>query len=252
MVKKLDEIKEAISTNTTPVKSSFDHSSQDNLDQDGNTTKRRLNGETDVWGRLSESRKSSYNNLVPLGENAGISLSNNNIYQTFPTISDSLYANCLSDKCDTDDYDLIIEISSCSQCRNCSVLLYDEDIMAGWSAEESNLNTYCVACTCSTVPSLFIRTTVRARESGDADQITNFSVPYLNPLVLRKELENIIALEGDISTSKQRFFKEHPIIYWNMVWLMNRIDVETHLQNLYNPDEEVNVINLSKLLLKLI
>jgi len=47
-----------------------------------------------------------------------------------------------------------------------------------------------------------------------ADTIT---VPYLNPLVLRKELESILVAEGDISLTHSKFVDEHPIIYWNLV-----------------------------------
>lgn len=36
---------------------------------------------------------------------------------------------------------LEVEISSCCRCSNCHCLLYDEEIMAGWSADDSNLNT---------------------------------------------------------------------------------------------------------------
>jgi hypothetical protein len=45
------------------------------------------------------------------------------------------------------------------------------------------------------------------------------TVPYLNPLVLRKEFENILHSEGDICLTQPRFVDEHPIIYWNMVRL---------------------------------
>lgn len=42
-----------------------------------------------------------------------------------------------------DDEDLAIEatISSCVKCLSCDAILYDEEIMAGWTANESNLNT---------------------------------------------------------------------------------------------------------------
>lgn len=47
--------------------------------------------------------------------------------------------------------------------------------------------------------------------------IEPITVPYLNPLVLRKELENILQHEGDPSLTKPSFVDQHPIIYWNMV-----------------------------------
>lgn len=43
------------------------------------------------------------------------------------------------------------------------------------------------------------------------------TVPYLNPLVLRKEIESILDNEGDGALNKSSFVDEHPIIYWNLV-----------------------------------
>uniref|UniRef100_A0A6Q2XF68 DENN domain containing 4A n=1 Tax=Esox lucius TaxID=8010 RepID=A0A6Q2XF68_ESOLU len=37
-------------------------------------------------------------------------------------------------------------ISSCSRCKTCDCLVYDEEIMAGWTADDSNLNTICPFC----------------------------------------------------------------------------------------------------------
>lgn len=67
--------------------------------------------------------------------------------------------------------------------------------------------------------------------------VDNLTVPYLNPLVLRKELENIIVLEGDSALRKPSFAIEHPIIYYNLLWFMDRIDVATHLTNLIVPKQ---------------
>lgn len=105
--------------------------------------------------------------------------------------------------------------------------------MAYWSADDSNLNTVCLCCNKPTVPLLTINV--------NGQNVTHrepFSVPYLNPLVLRKELENIIAQEGDLSLSKSKFIDEHPIIYWNLIWTFERINVQTHLPNLYLKNAE--------------
>ncbi|XP_073715692.1 C-myc promoter-binding protein-like isoform X2 [Misgurnus anguillicaudatus] len=37
-------------------------------------------------------------------------------------------------------------IASCSRCKTCDCLVYDEEIMAGWTADDSNLNTTCPFC----------------------------------------------------------------------------------------------------------
>ena len=132
-----------------------------------------------------------------------------------------------------------IQITSCSKCHNCSVLIYDEEVMAGWMPEDSNLNTTCHACNKLTVPSLNIQIIVD--EHLNSKQCEAINVPYLNPLVLRKELENILGAEGDLSLTQSKFADEHPIIYWNLVWVMERIDVRTHLSNLVAPKKVRNI-----------
>lgn len=100
--------------------------------------------------------------------------------------------------------------------------------MANWSAEDSNLNTLCQSCNKPTVPLLTVLIGGKSVKPCDP-----FSVPYLNPLVLRKELENILAQEGDLCLADARFVDDHPIIYWNLVWGFERINIQTHLPNLY-------------------
>ena len=38
-------------------------------------------------------------------------------------------------------YAIEVHVTSCYECFNCHALLYDEAVMAGWSADESNLKT---------------------------------------------------------------------------------------------------------------
>lgn len=49
---------------------------------------------------------------------------------------------------------LQVLMSSCSLCRSCNSLVYDEEIMAGWSSDDSNLNSSCPFCGASFVPFL--------------------------------------------------------------------------------------------------
>lgn len=100
VAKKLDEIKEAISATSTPVKSSGslsergcgDHGSEDDLlsDHPIHQRARAVSADLDLWGRLSESRKSSYNNLVPLGENT---TTNSAQYNAYPILPENVYTN---------------------------------------------------------------------------------------------------------------------------------------------------------------
>ena len=49
-----------------------------------------------------------------------------------------------------------IWMTSCSRCHNCKGILYDEEIMAGWRPDDSNLNTKCWHCKRVTVPVLTV------------------------------------------------------------------------------------------------
>ncbi|KAK0149403.1 DENN domain-containing protein 4C [Merluccius polli] len=51
---------------------------------------------------------------------------------------------------------LEVLMSSCSQCRSCSALVYDEEIMAGFTADDSNLNTTCPFCGVVFLPLLHV------------------------------------------------------------------------------------------------
>uniref|UniRef100_A0A7N6FI04 DENN/MADD domain containing 4C n=1 Tax=Anabas testudineus TaxID=64144 RepID=A0A7N6FI04_ANATE len=226
---------------------------------------------------------------------------------------------------------------NCSQCRSCESLVYDEEIMAGWTADDSNLNTNCPFCQTAFLPLLHIefhdlRTVtgfyMNPSASGDsihsssaqptvsssadiktADLISfseeepketpdnpgkqqrcsgtsltrsnsvggtlqsldysqrpghgvsttslpcslqedgmgtrrpnpkPVSVPYLSPLVLRKELETLLENEGDQVIYTHKFLSQHPIIFWNLVWYFRRLDLPTHLPGLILNSEHCN------------
>jgi len=49
-------------------------------------------------------------------------------------------------------------------------------------------------------------------------QLDPLTIPYLSPLVLRKEMENVLDQYGDACClSSPEFIDRHPIIYWNLV-----------------------------------
>lgn len=43
------------------------------------------------------------------------------------------------------------------------------------------------------------------------------------------------AHEGDSCLADPRFIDEHPIIYWNLVWAFERVNITSHLPDLLNP-----------------
>ncbi|KAG0723777.1 C-myc promoter-binding protein [Chionoecetes opilio] len=58
------------------------------------------------------------------------------------------------------------------------------------------------------------------------------TVPYLSPLVLRKELETVLLHEGDACLTHPTFADHHPILYWNLLWYFSRLRVPSHLPGL--------------------
>ncbi|KAF6738302.1 DENN domain-containing protein 4C [Oryzias melastigma] len=66
------------------------------------------------------------------------------------------------------------------------------------------------------------------------------SVPYLSPLVLRKELETLLENEGDQVIYTHKFLSQHPIIFWNLVWYFRRLELPTHLPGLILNSEHCN------------
>lgn len=234
VAKKLDEIKDAISANNTPIKSASlergYHRSEDDLDVNSPTYastvshSRRVSHDVDLWSRLSDSRKSSLNDLLFLGEYAKLQNT---------VLPESMHPQILLEHRYSAKSDVEIQLSTCSPCHNCSEMMYDKDIMTGWSAEDSNLNTTCQKCKKATVPLLSIHITSMDRSQSNEKQTNQFNVPYLNPLVLRKELENILTQYGDDILCKSQFVDGHAIIYWNLVWFMERIGVQTHLSSLF-------------------
>lgn len=276
------------------------------------------------------------------------------------TSMSSIYQNCAME----------VLMSSCSQCRACEALVYDEEIMAGWTADDSNLNTTCPFCKSNFLPvlniefkdlrgsaSFFLKPTTSGdslqsgsiplaneplehkpisssaepdlinfmdfpkhnqtiteetssaaessdeikKASGDVQsmkislvpnsvakrnvsltrshsvggplQNIDFSqrpcpgistvslpnslqevvdplgkrpnpppvsVPYLSPLVLRKELESLLENEGDQVIHTSSFINQHPIIFWNLVWYFRRLDLPSNLPGLILTSEHCN------------
>lgn len=230
VVKKFDEIKEAISATSTPVKlKERDHrlvhgASHESLDSmtDGS-----------LQDRNEALRMTGDGNLDPY---------------TLYDLAESLYPKGSRELDERIAIELVL--ASASRCHHCASILYDEEIMAGWQPEDSNLNTVCQYCDKATVPLLTItildyRCEENERKSDPLmgalvelldkprELLEPITVPYLNPLVLRKELESVLSQEGDTCLTKHRFIEEHPIVYWNLIWYFERINLTSHLPDLW-------------------
>ncbi|XP_030042943.1 DENN domain-containing protein 4B isoform X2 [Microcaecilia unicolor] len=193
-----------------------------------------------------------------------------------------------------------VSVSSCSLCQSCNSLVYDEEIMAGWTSDDSNLNTSCPFCTCSFVP--FLNVEIADSQVQESSEVTTngssvpseacwestvsppghgpvlsdrhhclaldnedsesrpafpnscmntlrpvtqrpgtelVTVPYLSPLVLRKELESLLENEGGDVLSQPELVNSHPIIYWNLVWYFHRLSLPADLLQLFKSSKHI-------------
>ncbi|KAM5125043.1 DENN domain-containing protein 4B, partial [Mantella aurantiaca] len=62
-----------------------------------------------------------------------------------------------------------VMLSSCSVCPACHSLVYDEDIMAAWTSDDSNLKTVCSFCGQHFVPFLNVKITDLQRQRSGSD-----------------------------------------------------------------------------------
>ncbi|XP_039548041.1 C-myc promoter-binding protein isoform X3 [Pimephales promelas] len=187
----------------------------------------------------------------------GPSLTITKALQTSDVCSDSSFTQS------TQNYAIEVRMSSCSHCNTCESLVYDEEIMAGWTADDSNLNSTCPFCgspflpllnveirnlgdqerspsqdthTCQTdtedeVPQVYdVTGNLSCNGKKDPEPVT---VPYLSPLVLWKELESLLENEGDQAISSAAIVDHHPIVFWNLVWCFRRLDLPSSLPGLY-------------------
>ncbi|XP_061379394.1 DENN domain-containing protein Crag isoform X3 [Danaus plexippus] len=229
MAKKFDEMKEVISANSTPVKGAI-----------GNATSALTNfrGDDDSGDGSSEVNQNEWSGGVGFRRASSdaelaCSMERGSLATLLSHLPDNLYPTQY-DNSKSENPSVEVRMTSCSQCHQCLALLYDEDIMAGWAADDSNLNTRCTACGRHTVPLLSVQI-VRM----DQTQAETLTVPYLNPLVLRKEFESILGREGDACLAEREFVESHPIVYWNLVWFLERANIDNHFPDLLCPNFSV-------------
>ncbi|XP_065316469.1 C-myc promoter-binding protein-like isoform X4 [Gordionus sp. m RMFG-2023] len=77
-----------------------------------------------------------------------------------------------------------------------------------------------------------IRNGTEAKDVSDQAK-SKFKQPYLSPLVLQKELENILEHEGNEECLLDpSFVDHHACVYWNLLWYFNRFKLPSFLSDL--------------------
>uniref|UniRef100_A0A8C8B482 DENN domain containing 4A n=1 Tax=Otus sunia TaxID=257818 RepID=A0A8C8B482_9STRI len=97
------------------------------------------------------------------------------------------------------NYAMEVLISSCSRCRTCDCLVHDEEIMAGWTADDSNLNTTCPFCGNLFLPFL----SIEIRDLRRPGRFLTFFFPSPHPSK-SKQHENICARGIQIPSGRRQ------------------------------------------------
>uniref|UniRef100_A0A8D3C904 DENN/MADD domain containing 4A n=1 Tax=Scophthalmus maximus TaxID=52904 RepID=A0A8D3C904_SCOMX len=171
-----------------------------------------------------------------------------NSFSGFKTLLQSLQTTITDDCCSASDilhtlmvFVVQVQISSCSLCKTCDCLVYDEEIMAGWTSNDSNLNSTCPFCGTAFLPFLNVEIKDLRPQRGSSKETpasaspspsAPVTVPYLSPLVLWKELESLLVNEGDQAISSPSVVDQHPIVFWNLVWYFRRLELPSNLPGL--------------------
>ncbi|XP_078386279.1 C-myc promoter-binding protein isoform X1 [Cetorhinus maximus] len=131
-----------------PDAASLDEEVSDNLDRLASPqTGSMPAGEAKGWGLRQASLDSSGNHDgTPRQQLQVGSVQSTSSNFPLPDKSDVGSSQYTSSTSIFQNYAIEILISSCSRCRTCDSLVYDEEIMAGWTADDSNLNTTCPFC----------------------------------------------------------------------------------------------------------
>ncbi|KAM3870268.1 LOW QUALITY PROTEIN: C-myc promoter-binding protein [Diretmus argenteus] len=84
----------------------------------------------------------------------------------------------------THNYTIEVLMSSCSLCKTCDSLVYDEEIMAGWTSNDSNLNSTCPFCGTPFLP--FLNVEIKdlrpvSRTRTESNPVTEEDTPAHNP-----------------------------------------------------------------------
>ena len=97
----------------------------------------------------------------------------------FHTLSEHYSSSIDAANLATSEIVFCVQMMSCTICRGCSSVVYDEEIMCQLGAEDSNLNTKCIHCHCTFVPSLTIYIQVHDCPLWGFSLLTWFPSPFI-------------------------------------------------------------------------
>lgn len=165
-----------------------------------------------------------------------------------------------------------VTLSSCTPCPSCRMMIYDEEIMSAWKVDDQNLNTLCPYCfthdeekpgterngvfaprltvhlerkdklTASWYrPNTFDAGAEDSTVESPPDSAQDICVSYISPLVLRREVESLLAT--DLYALKDpSIMATHPVVFWNLVYYLRRLSLPSHLYMWISPRVHVRCV----------
>jgi len=109
------------------------------------------------------------------------------------------------------------------QCTKCQRFLYTEEVLSGWKRSYNEYTTSCHGqnCTQEFVPHF------KVIEYQPEAPIKETFVQFLSPLLIKKEIENLIKLHEEGALFNAKFEEEHNTIYWNCILYSQLIKAPT-------------------------
>jgi len=139
-------------------------------------------------------------------------------------VSDSLRPNSLLNR--------FININTNESCPECNESMTAEDIISGWKKSYNEYTTRCQVCGKNFVASFKV---VEQLENSK----TESPIHFLSPLIVKKEVENLLRIKGPQIFSSESFEKDHKIIFWNLYLYFNLIKAPIFLFENDIPQEHV-------------
>jgi len=129
-------------------------------------------------------------------------------------ISDSLNKNSILNRC--------INILTNESCPECNENMTAEDIISGWKKSYNEYTTRCQVCGKNFVASFKV---VEQLENSKTEN----PIHFLSPLIVKKEVENLLRIKGPQIFSSENFETDHKIIFWNLYLYFNLIKAPVFL-----------------------
>jgi len=110
--------------------------------------------------------------------------------------------------------------------------LYAEDVISGWKKSYNDYITQCPFCSQNFTPEIKV-----IQQRGNFQFETEFYM--LNPLIIKKELDNLIEAKGENLQFLDRFELDHKHIYWNIYLYSSIIKVPTFFLESHLNSEQI-------------